>query len=392
MDIDVPLFLPIYGQRRLFDLRRIAQTESRTGHRIDGQMIFDSGWEWGYWLNAVVAARAAWDPMMDIKDEWEAFAKSLNPISRMLPAEVSGAFTDLMVTIVQKQSDLLINGIVNGKPSPDINRLSGMSYLSGSDTWVDVPRLFGVVLTQPDRIRMFETDDVLWKHVVPLLTEMDNVFSGLSNDMDMLYERLLSVAPNSVNKCIVHQDNICESTLLQPTWGQEALLSEFKDAMRLLALRTRQVRLLYESAAPDTTHDGKAVLLTESRISIADAQRVVQQREEVYKVPIDRIGGWRENPTVYGFSYVWAVHSLFYWWRDQGLAERGSVQSHYSPCYLNRMDASEVAVGWGKYTLEVLRSIIHYFSPDSSRNPVEIVNCITAPSKEYVFPRDLYIY
>ena len=59
------------------------------------------------------------------------------------------------------------------------------------------------------------------------------------------------------------------------------------------------------------------------------------------------------------FGYLWAVHSLFYWWRDQGLAEQGSIQSEHSPCYLNRMDPIEVAVGWGKYTLEVLRAFIN---------------------------------
>ena len=29
--------------------------------RMDGQSVFSSGYEWGYWLNDVVAARAAWD-------------------------------------------------------------------------------------------------------------------------------------------------------------------------------------------------------------------------------------------------------------------------------------------------------------------------------------------
>ena len=32
------------------------------GGRMDGQMTFSSGWEWGYWLSDVVAAEAAWDP------------------------------------------------------------------------------------------------------------------------------------------------------------------------------------------------------------------------------------------------------------------------------------------------------------------------------------------
>ena len=64
VDVDVPLFLPIYAQRRLHDLRRIAGREIREGFRIQGQMNFDSGWEWGYWVNDVVTARASWDPLL----------------------------------------------------------------------------------------------------------------------------------------------------------------------------------------------------------------------------------------------------------------------------------------------------------------------------------------
>ena len=54
VDIDVPLFIPLYGQRRLHDLRRIAGREIKENFKIDGQMNFDSGWEWGYWLSDVV--------------------------------------------------------------------------------------------------------------------------------------------------------------------------------------------------------------------------------------------------------------------------------------------------------------------------------------------------
>ena len=45
VDIDLPLFLPIYAQRRLYDLRRIVKLENAMNTNIHGQMIFDSGWE-----------------------------------------------------------------------------------------------------------------------------------------------------------------------------------------------------------------------------------------------------------------------------------------------------------------------------------------------------------
>lgn len=39
-DIDVPLFLPLYGNGRLSDIRAIAKS------RALGQINFNSGWEW----------------------------------------------------------------------------------------------------------------------------------------------------------------------------------------------------------------------------------------------------------------------------------------------------------------------------------------------------------
>ena len=108
------------------------------------------------------------------------------------------------------------------------------------------------------------------------------------------------------------------------------------------------------------------------------------------RVPWQRIAAWREGPTTYRFGYLWAVHSLYYWWREQGLAEEGSLQSELSPCYLNRHDISEMAVGWGKYTMQILRNIINLYSPITLGYPLELVNCFAPPAEEYVFPQDLH--
>ena len=260
---------------------------------------------------------------------------------------------------------------------------------------VDVPRMFGLKMTQPDKVRMFETDDPDWQYVMPLLIEMETSFGKSSADMESLLNSVLS-SDSELRNCGIKSNDIdnnpnhCFAVSVQS--GVFKILTEINDGISLLSLRAKQIRMLYEANAQHTSHDHKAQLLTESRLVISQAQFVVANREKAYRVPWERIGSWRENPTVYRFGYLWAVHSLFYWWRDQGLAERGSLQSHYSPCYLNRMDASEVAIGWGKYTLELLRNIILNYSPASARYHIEIVNCIAPPSTEYIFPRDLYFY
>jgi hypothetical protein len=379
VDIDVPLYLPLYAQRRQYDLRRIARREQASGHRTHGQMIFDSGWEWGYWLNSVIAARAAWDPLMHIEDDWEAFRASLSPFLDLYEPATAQALANFLVDLSRDQAKLLVFGEVNGTKSPNLSKLSGIAYLSGSDTWTDVPRLFGLKLTQPDKVRLFETDDANWGYVLPLLREMEARFRS----------------HNARIEEIIQDWSTCSSSgdshrgLRKEVLGD--FLNEVLDGTKMLALRAKQVRLLYESHDNATIPEAKSALLSESRRVLSQAARIVAQREARYRVPWSRIGAWRENPTVYRFGYLWAVHSLYYWWRDQGLAEKGSLQSHFSPCYLNRMDASEVAVGWGKYTLELLRSVIQYFSPDA-RYPTEFINCIAPPSQEYKFPRDLFAH
>ena len=395
VDVDVPLFLPIYAQRRLYDLRRIAALEKTSGAHIHGQMIFDSGWEWGYWLNSAVAGRASWDPMLSETDEWSAFGKSLQMITRLLGPQLGVRLETILVDLTRRQAELLILGIVNGTASPNIAKLSGIAYLCGSDTWVELPRMFGLKMTQPDKIRMFEADDVDWVYVLPLLREMESTFHGFSRDMQQLLSDALS-AQSSGSPVAPHgsipQGECSSSSAPHIAEAAIRVLEEFSDGVQMLYLRAKQVRLLYAAQEAEAELDHKAHLLTESRKVITLAQAVVFRRESKYRVPRERIASWRENPTVYRFGYLWAVHSLYYWWRDQGLAERGSLQSHYSPCYLNRMDASEVAVGWGKYTLELMRTLIHYYSPSSARYPIEIINCIAPPGTEYVFPRDLYFY
>lgn len=68
------------------------------------------------------------------------------------------------------------------------------------------------------------------------------------------------------------------------------------------------------------TPSAKASLQRESRAVINAASDIVLKREENYRVPWQRIASWRENPTVYRYGYVWSVHSLYYWWRDQGMS------------------------------------------------------------------------
>ena len=81
------------------------------------------------------------------------------------------------------QAELLIWGRIKGVNSPNLKKLSGIPYLSGDDTWIDFPRLFSLLLLQPDKIHLRENKDPDWVHVLPLLREMESVFSVLAKEV-----------------------------------------------------------------------------------------------------------------------------------------------------------------------------------------------------------------
>lgn len=546
VDVDVPLFLPVYGQRRQHDLRRLARREHLEHFKIDGQMNFDSGWEWGYWLSDVVTARQAWQPTISpagtgtgtgtgapecvrrqrvggaacteqeypeaTTDQWDAFPHALRPLTRLFSPEIGGRLERLLVSLTKAQYRLLVRGeVVEGVPSPNLKKLQGIAYISGGDTWIDLPHMLGQHTLQPTKIHLRETADPDWRHVHPLLRAMETDFGSARDTMDgiladataavwakLAEESAAQASPfrragqlfapeggtGSAGEDASSSDPSADDTTDDPSsvaasqeaqsrqqarlferQPQVAILQELADCVAMLALRARQVRLLYMSkhlqtfgsapdyrpfppsaehndtasaegcdvdaatglsmcpagsqsqsqspegpggdthTAPDTFSDNEGEgaghvhmnihktateIQGQARAAIGEATALVARMESNYRVPWQRVAEWRENPTVYRYGYLWSVHSLYYWWRDQGLTEGGSVQSKYSPCYLNRMDLVEIGLGWGQKTLENLRYFVNTWSPFRSGYPLELVNCLSAPKAAYQFPRDLF--
>jgi hypothetical protein len=263
-------------------------------------------------------------------------------------------------------------------------QLTGIAYLSGNDPWMDLPRRLGLPLLQPNKIMIRDNNNPEWSQTLGLLAAMESCFTQTARNMTDLLESAKSIA-ESTDLSLNLKRNLNQASI--------RFLTELNDAIQILSLRAQQVNALYRSNDPtlkaaNSQHQGSQQ--RRGREVIMAAQAIVKEREQYYRVPSNRIAAWRENPTVYRFGYLWAVHSLYYWWRYQGMTEQGSDQSEISPCYLNRMDVAEVAVGWGKYSLEWIRNILNRFIPFGIGHPFELINCFAPPQKEYVFPRDLY--
>jgi hypothetical protein len=140
----------------------------------------------------------------------------------------------------------------------------------------------------------------------------------------------------------------------------------------MTALRARQMHGLYEYVARDDR-----AALARARAALDQAASIVRQREPKYRVAVERIAGWRPNPTAYGYTYLWPVHSLYFWWRDEGKA----VDHPLSPCYLNLLNPAEVSFGEGFWTSlsDVLSTLLGFTG---------LGDCLQAPQIEPTFPQD----
>ncbi len=367
-DVDVPLFLPLYAERRSYDLRLIAGDEEQKrrgnpGKRMDGQLLFSSGWEWGYWLNDTVAARAAFDPHIEAATDAEAFRKTLSPILRVFGPAAAEVEQWIVDTVAAEQA-LLIEGKVSGRAPASIDMRNGQAYLQGWETWDDVSKLseslpVKLPMTQPDKLGLVDMRNPLHggpkytAEVDPLLTEMEQTFTALASRGKTLAEKIPANARD--------------------------LFDDLRDAMIMTSLRAKQVHGLYDYVDGyfDTNQAPRKLRLQTARTALDEAQAVVRAREPRYRVPADRIAGWRPNPTAYDYGYLWTVRSLHYFWRDEGKA----VDAPVFPCYQNVINPVDVAQGEG-FGTDAVRFFGSVLSSDQSRG------CLAEPETEPKYPQE----
>jgi hypothetical protein len=114
---------------------------------------------------------------MDVPGEWEAFRATLGPMLHAF-GDLAAPLQQAIVGLAQAQADVMVYGKINGEPMDisDLTKLSGHAYMSGSDTWVDFPRLLGISFTQPDKVHADEPEDAQFAQAVAVISELKRVF------------------------------------------------------------------------------------------------------------------------------------------------------------------------------------------------------------------------
>jgi len=232
--------------------------------------------KWGYWLNEIITHKAAWNPYIEKSTNTEALHALLQDILPVF-GKATGKVIEVIEEIISAEQKLLIYGEVTGQKKPsEISKRNGIAYLEGWDTWSEIGEVSGKMQTQPAKVTFLTVKNPftrsVYKEVAPLLQEMEDKFT-------MLTEKLRDLIP------IVPEYTI-------------PLIEELRDTMNMTALRAIQVNALYKFAASASLF-AKRKLMSAVDISvdaINKAQEIVTQREQKYRVPVERIAGWRKKP------------------------------------------------------------------------------------------------
>eukprot|EP01121_Diplochlamys_sp_Union-15-3_P022376 TRINITY_DN9498_c0_g1_i1.p1 TRINITY_DN9498_c0_g1~~TRINITY_DN9498_c0_g1_i1.p1 ORF type:complete len:638 (+),score=91.30 TRINITY_DN9498_c0_g1_i1:287-1915(+) len=358
-DIDVPLFLPIYASARLNDLRILARGELQYQKKIQGEINFDSGWEWGYWLPSVITALSAWNPRMEEQSDRSALYLVLSEVTKHFATFKNGTdqLAEILLSLCQIQHDLLVLGKIGDKIPPSPVERNGQAYIQGWDTWSDLLSLLGQTSTQPDKIGFIEMRDPLNEPfysntLSPLLTTMESNFTSILQQL----KQLTPLIPN----------------YLSP------LFSEIVDSLEITVLRAKEVHALYDYLWWTQSSSWRDARLSDARAAIDSAVDVVARREKSYRVPVERIAGWGVNPTVYTYGYLWTVHSLYYFYRDYSKATLDPLEA-IVPCFMNVINPIDVAVGQG-LLLNITEEAKAFL--DSLGWAKFIADCMAAPEQE----------
>ena len=274
-DVSVPAYDPVYLLSRQLDLDELARAAAaQGGARLDEQLLFSTGWEWGYWQNDALALRASYQRPPSVL---AALAEVYRPDHPELPPRI--------VELALAQHDGLIG-----------QRLA--AYQAGRDAVIDQGAAGGIIAA-PDRI---DVDDI-----AALTPAARAAFrAGIGADLEAYAARLADIAGRT------------ERLAAPDRWAAEVI-----DGVTMARLRAQFVAAAYGAAlaAADGDHATATARLAEAGKRLDEATAVVARRHADRHDPDRRLVENTGNPTFYQYGYLRFASDLCFWRRELVMAD-----------------------------------------------------------------------
>ena len=320
-------------------------------------------------MGDLITCSAVWDPKETLSFDDALEDSIMEGLHSLGPQKVVENIKDILMNIIQVETDLLVYGNWNGTIPNDIVSRNGQAYLAGWDTWSEWAALLEPTdATQPEKLTFHNIRDPFQlfghKDIPDYITEIAPLLDAMQSNFTSLY-----------NEFSTQRDGVYEEAL--------PFFDEMVDSLHITALRAQEVYSLYQYVwgARHKTPSWRSEQIQNANTAISSAIEVIANREAHYRVPVSRIAGWRPNPTSYPYGYLWTVHSAYYFWRDYSQATNDTLTTK-SPCFMNIITPIQVAFGPGKLLNATLE--IGDWLNDHGLN--SLGNCTAAPSSEPVYP------
>jgi len=276
-DIDVPLFFPVYLYNRWKDVVLLA------GTGIEGQVDFNSGHEWGYWLSDWALNRYMWDPTRDWTEPIRAFASIFGQAAT--PA------AEILEELVLFQQDALLDRNMIGYQAGE-DPLDDLGWIVGIDTHPRHVSFKEVYRMDAQELARFEAEELT------ALAEITDRYLDLHARFGALADRIPA--------------------------GSLAWYDEMLDSLDINRIRAEHARALYAGTTAmrtfelglDPEGEARAGALFEQALRLTDeAIARVRDREGDYRYPLYMSTLYRDNYTSYPFGYLWQASTGYYYWR-----------------------------------------------------------------------------
>lgn len=282
-DNSVPAYSPIYLVSRQLDRDRLAEATAAAGTLpLTEELLFSSGWEWGYWQNDALGLRAEYEAPASVAAQLEELYAPDHP---ELPLRI--------MDLALAQYDGLIR-----------QRLA--AYQAGRDALIDLGAAAGIIAA-PDRI---DVDDIA------ALSANDRAAfaAGTGAALTAYAQRIGEVAAR-----------------IERLPATDRWVAEIVDGAAVVRARATFIDAIYASviAAADGDATAAASHLARAEAAKAEAQLIVNRRHADRHDPDPRLID-STNRTLYQYGYLRFASDLCFWERERVMAAnavRGTTDS-----------------------------------------------------------------
>jgi hypothetical protein len=294
-DNSIPLFLLPYLSARLSDI------DTCVKYGVPGHITFSSGWEWGYWLFDWSIARWSWQ-----------YSYNGQPEKRTPDMYAQQTSTN-------KEANLLNKALqIQQQYLKDSTLMQWMTAMTITDE-VNLKFLANEYEPRPN-----------WSYKYLARKANDSIVTLVRNK---ILPQLQAFADKSAT---IAADMLPDN---------DSIASEWRDGIEITGLRARHryFTLQYtlskrEAAIKHQKFAGDSLLLKAAEVR-AQAQQIINRRQQHYRFPLSLIAAKRWDHTSYHFGYLYLASNLHFWQREEEQARKNK----YSAWFMNVWNIGRIA-------------------------------------------------